>query len=635
MASVYQQMVLDVQSRGISETVLQMRKLSDRMNEFRQRTEQAERQLAKMEARQKTSNSAMGQSIRSLVSMAAGYVSLRVGISILESMFNAWRKQEIAIRKTQQLLQTTGRSYEITNTQLQIMASNLQKISNLGDEEIIDKVFGKLLRYTRIASADYERVGKAIINLSATGLELATASEIVGRALESPSQASRQLRTASIMLTKSERELITELENTGRVAEAQDLILKKLESTTKNLAEATRDPVIGMANAFGDLKEAVMGLSGESVMSAFMGGETGIRNLTSLFTDMNKQAVELINNMPTLTRTARTETTALLIAELEAKRSYMASGGGFFGTLLDTGKLYLNWLQNNAPKMLNFIPGFAGVGTVIDKLIPNKPVGELYTEKEVSLIDKQIKNLRLAAFWTAGLEDKVKAATNTNGENTDSIKEQNDAIKEQREELRKIIPEYENLEQMQDYVYDNMLKNLNEISEATAEALKPKVQWFDEFKTTWKQFGTDFADIAQYQISGALSNMILSHETGTKKLKSIWNSLVNSIISELARYAAALLIFNLGKLFLSGGTSALFGGSGVDLIPSVPIASYNGGFGGGSNSQIPTVSNERSMSNTLLSAVKAINDRPVVLNAYFHPRDIALANELGTQMRFK
>jgi hypothetical protein len=118
-----------------------------------------------------------------------------------------------------------------------------------------------LLRFSRVSGEVFSRARTTILDVAAAlGTDLETAAFSVGRALERPSQGIRQLRALGVVFTEDQQKLITRMEETGRIAEAQALILKTLEDRYSGAAKAARNTLggalEGLKNALGDLFES-------------------------------------------------------------------------------------------------------------------------------------------------------------------------------------------------------------------------------------------------------------------------------------------------------------------------------------------------------------------------------------------
>ena len=104
-----------------------------------------------------------------------------------KSAIENFDKQAKAVAQVEQGLKSTGGAVGFTSEQLQKMASDLQKTSLFGDEEIMQGATAQLLTFTNIAGDQFARTQKAAMDL-ATRLDgdLKSSSIQLGKALNDP-----------------------------------------------------------------------------------------------------------------------------------------------------------------------------------------------------------------------------------------------------------------------------------------------------------------------------------------------------------------------------------------------------------------------------------------------------------------
>lgn len=172
----------------------------------------------------------------------------------------SYDKQVKAIAQIEAGLKSTGNAAGFTSEELQKMASDLQKKTLFGDEEILQKATAQLLTFTTIAKGEFERAQVAAMNL-ATRLDgdLQAASIMVGKALNDPIRGLTAMGRAGVQFTQDQKDVIKSLWEAGKQAEAQQMILAELEKQYGGSAEAAAKAGLGgftqMKNALGDLSE--------------------------------------------------------------------------------------------------------------------------------------------------------------------------------------------------------------------------------------------------------------------------------------------------------------------------------------------------------------------------------------------
>lgn len=186
-----------------------------------------------------------------LGTIAAGF-SLK---SVIDATVDAERIQALLEAR----LRSTGRTAEFTAQQLSDMGDRLREGTTFDDESLA-QAQTTLLNFGRVAGQTFEGATTAALDLStALGTDLNAAAELVGRALQQPDKAAKQLRSANILLTESEQKKIKALVEGGKVAEAQAVVLGKLQTAYGGAAKAAGNTLGGalaeLKNTLGDLLE--------------------------------------------------------------------------------------------------------------------------------------------------------------------------------------------------------------------------------------------------------------------------------------------------------------------------------------------------------------------------------------------
>jgi hypothetical protein len=173
----------------------------------------------------------------------------------------AFREQQKAIAQVNAGLKSTGAQVGFTSKQLQNMSSELQKNTLFGDEQILKDATAQLLTFTNISGEQFDRTQKAALDL-ATRLDgdLKGASIQLGKALNDPVANLSALSRSGIQFSEEQKAVIKSLTETGRLAEAQTLILDELDKQYGGSAEAAAEAdggITQLTNAFGDLQEEI------------------------------------------------------------------------------------------------------------------------------------------------------------------------------------------------------------------------------------------------------------------------------------------------------------------------------------------------------------------------------------------
>lgn len=170
-----------------------------------------------------------------------------------------FREQQKAIAQVEAGLKSTGNTAGFTSKQLQEMASSLQKETIFGDEQILKDATAQLLTFTNISGEQFDRTQQAALDL-ATRLDgdLKSASIQLGKALNDPVANLSALSRSGIQFSEDQKAVIKSLTESGRLAEAQTLILDELNKQYGGSAKAAAEADGGiqqLKNAIGDAKE--------------------------------------------------------------------------------------------------------------------------------------------------------------------------------------------------------------------------------------------------------------------------------------------------------------------------------------------------------------------------------------------
>ncbi len=157
-------------------------------------------------------------------------------------------------------IKSTGGAAGLTKNELTGMAAALQQTTNFGDEATIGAQ-ALLLTFTKIGRETFPQAIETILDMSsALGTDLNSATIQVGKALNDPIAGVTALTRSGVQFTEQQKEQIRTLTESGRVLEAQRVILAELETQFGGSAEAARKAdggIIALSNSFGDFQEEV------------------------------------------------------------------------------------------------------------------------------------------------------------------------------------------------------------------------------------------------------------------------------------------------------------------------------------------------------------------------------------------
>jgi len=145
---------------------------------------------------------------------------------------------------------------------LKALASQMQRVSNFGDENILQNVTAPLLTFTNIQDDVFDRAQANVLDMATLlKMDLKSASVLVGKALNDPIKGMSALSRSGVTFSASQEDVIKALVATGDVAGAQAVILEELERQFGGQAEAAAKAPLGafrqLQNAIGDVKESL------------------------------------------------------------------------------------------------------------------------------------------------------------------------------------------------------------------------------------------------------------------------------------------------------------------------------------------------------------------------------------------
>jgi len=287
----------------------------------------------------------------------------------------AFQQQSKAIAQMEAGLKSTGATVGYTSQQLQTMASNLQAKTLFGDEDILQNATAQLLTFTNITGDQFARTQQAALDL-ATRLDgdLKGASIQLGKALNDPVANLSALSRSGIQFSDEQKEVIKSMAETGRLAEAQTLILDELNKQYGGSAEAAAKADGGftqLANSFGDLQEQFGAILvdvlrpiidwANQMVSRFAGLSKETQKYIVIASGIAAALGPLLFLLPTiiggisalispvtLVVAAIAGAVALIVAYWDEIKEYFTTGGGssFLNGVVDYVNAYLNLLYD-------------------------------------------------------------------------------------------------------------------------------------------------------------------------------------------------------------------------------------------------------------------------------------------------
>ena len=244
------------------------------------------------------------------------------------------RKADIQLKFMLETMNGVSAATTATTKRMADYADQVNRATGIDDEQIkaVQRkllVFKSLRKTADEMGSTFDRTTKAAIDLAAGGFGTMESNAIkLGRVLENPSANLNALSRAGITFTEAEKRKIKVLQESGRLFEAQELVLKSIENRVLGLAEASATPLEKMNAQFAQIGDSI----GEAMLPALEDMNKEISKWLS--TPQGKKDIEAI--------------TEAFIAGAYAVRDFSRFLGDVFRTISDLKKLLDAGASTNA-----------------------------------------------------------------------------------------------------------------------------------------------------------------------------------------------------------------------------------------------------------------------------------------------
>lgn len=220
---------------------------------------------------------------------ALGTLGIGIGIDAFigfgRAVLGAAAEAEQASARITAVLRATGGAAGITKQELDAMADSMAASTQF-DDESIRGAEAELLKFRSIQGETFKEAMKVAADYAAySGQSIQEASAAIGKGLANVESSSKLLKGTVGELTGSEEALVKSLLESGRQAEAQQIILDKLKSSFSGTAEEMNN---GINKASHSLKK-----SWDEFLEAF--GKTGtLQNTSMILSGVVGAAIDLL-----------------------------------------------------------------------------------------------------------------------------------------------------------------------------------------------------------------------------------------------------------------------------------------------------------------------------------------------------
>lgn len=203
----------------------------------------------------------LDSAMKGLASTAALAFSAFAAYDFISGSIDAFNESDQALAQLNATLKSTQGQLGLTTDELQGQAKAMQQLTVFDDDAVIS-MQSVLATFTQIRGEVFTNAVPAILDLSTKmGQDLKSSAVQVGKALNDPIAGISALSRVGVSFTESQKTVIKTLVETGRVAEAQKMILAELNTefggSAQAAAQAGTGPWKQLQNQFSDVREEV------------------------------------------------------------------------------------------------------------------------------------------------------------------------------------------------------------------------------------------------------------------------------------------------------------------------------------------------------------------------------------------
>lgn len=189
--------------------------------------------------------------------IAAGFAGITIG-SLFSKFIQESKEAQDEQAQLAAAIRSTGGAAGYTADQLNQMAQSLAGNSTFGDGDI-NKAQTRLLAYTNVVGKQFPQALQAAIDMATRlNMPIEQSAEAIGKALDVPSQGLAALSKQGFRFSEDQKKVIERLEQTGKTAQAQQIILDQLNSAYGGAAKAARETFGGSIKALQEQLNSLM-----------------------------------------------------------------------------------------------------------------------------------------------------------------------------------------------------------------------------------------------------------------------------------------------------------------------------------------------------------------------------------------
>ena len=250
--------------------------IKEKLQEVQSGTDKAAAGTKKFSSASKDASQSVKVQSSSIADMVLKYVSLTAAVSSVVTVTRQAISDAEAERKglirLQSVIESTGRSGEITAGQIDEMTQSLEDFANQDKQAAMDAV-AQIATYDEISSDLFGRILTASSNIAAAfNSDISSAVSNMGRVLQDPLTGMTRLQRQGIMISSEIQDQVKSLIEQNRLYDAQILLLDEIDEKVGGVAEKMAEVATGerLATMWGKF----VGELGNTIA----GGTTGVQS---------------------------------------------------------------------------------------------------------------------------------------------------------------------------------------------------------------------------------------------------------------------------------------------------------------------------------------------------------------------
>ena len=214
----------------------------------------------------------------------AGLAAVTAGAYQSLKVFSQWEQQQF---RTVALLRSTGNASGLTAEQINELSRTVA-LNTLGSVEGVNDATSVLLTFKTVQEDVFVKAIELSQDMAAVmGGDAKSAALQLGKALEDPATGLNALKRSGVSFSESEKQVIKGLQETNRLADAQRLILEKLQAQVGGAGSAEAQGLSGAFDTLGQrYDEFLYDLGETSALGA--GATSAVNGLAGAIAQLNR-----------------------------------------------------------------------------------------------------------------------------------------------------------------------------------------------------------------------------------------------------------------------------------------------------------------------------------------------------------